>query len=162
MERENELGRYQKRKESERTCICVTVWPLHSSFLPRLTEWAERVKAGAQANSFWHLQTGILLALVIAAGWDFNTEGATKKHVIIILVDGEFWASVFQIPPCSHLELYAHCLKILWPHSPQCQIIWRGKTHSIRSYIIISLQRTSYLSSLVLPGGAAQTSILEC
>lgn len=27
---------------------------------------------------------------MIAAGWDFDTEGATKKHVIIIFVDAEF------------------------------------------------------------------------
>lgn len=32
-----------------------------------------------------------ILAPVIAAGLDFNMEGATKKYLIIIFVHTEFW-----------------------------------------------------------------------
>lgn len=51
-----------------------------------------------------------VLAPVIAAGWDFYSEGATKKHVIIIFVDAELWASSSQMPVSSRSGLSTHCL----------------------------------------------------
>lgn len=102
MEREKEAGQISEEKEEWENvylCICVIVWPVHllgqtsphlSSLLfdpSEQSEWKPALRLTASGTS----RQEFVLAPVIAAGWDFYMEGATKKHVIIIFVDGEFW-----------------------------------------------------------------------
>lgn len=53
-----------------------------------------------------------IVAPVIAAGWDFNTEGATKGHVIIIFVGAEICAvpSHFTLCSCVHFLTFWLCV----------------------------------------------------
>lgn len=93
--------------------LCVIVWLEHllghtNPLLPslvfdrsELSGWKPALRLTASGIS----RQEFVPAPVITAGWDFDTKGATKKHVIIIFVNGEFWARSVSDPSMQRLRV---------------------------------------------------------